>query len=125
MNSLGNVLWFLLGGFFTSIIYFLISLLLIITILGIPFGIQTMKLAGFVIAPFGKEIVPGEKHDGCLNILMNILWILLGGFELAILHLLLALIFAITIIGIPFAKQHLKLAGLAVVPFGYKIVDKN
>ena len=125
MNSLGNILWFLLGGFFTSIIYFLMSLLLIITIIGIPFGIQTIKLAGFVLAPFGKEIVPGEKHDGFLNILMNILWILLGGFELAILHLLLALIFAITIIGIPFAKQHLKLAGLALVPFGYIIVDKN
>ena len=125
MNTLGKVLWFLLGGFLASVIYFLLSLILIITILGIPFGIQTMKLAVFVLAPFGKDVIPGEKHDGCLNILMNILWILLGGFELAVLHLVLALIFAITIIGIPFAKQHLKLAGLALVPFGYKIVDKN
>lgn len=125
MNTIGNVLWFLLGGFLASVIYFLLSLILIITILGIPFGIQTMKLAVFVLAPFGKEVIQGEKNDGCLNILMNILWILLGGFELAVLHLVLALILAITIIGIPFAKQHLKLAGLALVPFGYNIVDKD
>ena len=124
MNSLGNILWIILGGFFTSLMYFVMSIVLIITIIGIPFGIQTMKIAGFVLAPFGKEVVPGDKHDGCLNILMNILWILIGGFELAILHVLLGLIFAVTIIGLPFAKQHFKLAGLALVPFGYKVVNK-
>lgn len=125
MNSLGNLVWILLGGLLSSLVYFLMSIVLIITIIGIPFGIQTMKIARFVLAPFGKKVVPGEKQNGCLNILMNILWILIGGFELAILHFVLALFFAITIIGIPFAKQHFKLAGLALVPFGYKVITEN
>lgn len=124
MSSLGNVLWFLLGGFISSILYFLLSIVLIITVIGIPFGVQTLKIAGFVLAPFGRKVVSGERQSGCLYILMNILWILLGGLELAILHLILALIFAISIIGIPFAQQHFKLAGLALTPFGYDIVNE-
>jgi uncharacterized membrane protein YccF (DUF307 family) len=124
MSSLGNVLWFLLGGFISSILYFLLSIVLIITVIGIPFGVQTLKIAGFVLAPFGRKVVSGERQSGCLYILMNILWILFGGLELAILHLILALIFAISIIGIPFAQQHFKLAGLALTPFGYDIVNE-
>lgn len=123
MSTLGNLLWFIFGGFLIAILYLFGSLILFVTIIGIPFGLQTIKLTAMAIAPFGKEIVRGERAGGCLHIIMNIVWILFGGFELAIVHLLLAIIFAITIIGIPFARQHVKMAGLALAPFGMDIRD--
>lgn len=119
MRTLANILWFFLGG---GIILFLLYLLgaiaLIITIIGIPFGIQKIKLAIFALAPFGREVKENHAASGCLAIIFNIIWILFGGFWIAITHLVLALIFAITIIGLPFAKQHMKMANLALVPFG-------
>ena len=121
MNVLGNVLWFFLGGFIIVIFYILGSLLLIITIVGIPFGIETLKMAGFAMAPFGREAIPGQRASGCLYLLLNILWIVFAGVALAITHLVLALLFAITIIGIPFAKQHVKMATLSLMPFGMDI----
>ncbi len=123
MNTLGNLLWIILGGFIIFILYLIGSIILFITIIGIPFGIQTLKLAAFSLMPFGKEVRPGERFSGCLYILMNVIWILVAGLEIAIVHLVLALIFAVTIIGIPFAIQHLKLATLAFVPFGNDVVD--
>lgn len=121
MNAFGNLLWFLLGGFIIAIFYMIGSILLVITIIGIPFGIQTLKMTAFAIAPFGKDLVRTERSAGCLNIILNIIWILVAGIELAITHLVLALIFGITIIGIPFAKQHIKMAELALIPFGMEI----
>ena len=121
INTFGNVLWVVLGGFFVFILYLFGSLILIITIVGIPFGVQTLKMAGLALMPFGREAVQGKRASGCLYILMNILWLLFAGIELAIVHLVLALLFAITIVGIPFAQQHLKLAYLALVPFGMDI----
>jgi uncharacterized membrane protein YccF (DUF307 family) len=99
-------------------------MILFITIIGIPFGIQTLKLAVMSLMPFGKEVRPGERSSGCLYIVMNVIWILVAGIEIAITHVVLALVMAITIIGIPFATQHLKLAVLALIPFGNDIVDK-
>ncbi len=125
MNTLGNVLWIVLGGFFVFVIYLFGSLLLMITIIGIPFGIQTLKMAGMALMPFGKEAVQGQRSGGCLYIIMNVIWILFAGIELAIVHLVLALLFGITIIGIPFAQQHIKLAYLALVPFGMDIRSTN
>jgi len=125
MNTLGNVLWIVLGGFFVFVIYLFGSLLLMITIIGIPFGIQTLKMAGLALMPFGKEAVQSQRSGGCLYIIMNVIWILFAGIELAIVHLVLALLFGITIIGIPFAQQHIKLAYLALVPFGMDIRTKN
>lgn len=125
MNTIGNVLWIVLGGFLIFIMYLFGSILLMITIIGIPFGIQTLKMAGLALLPFGREAVQGQRSGGCLYIIMNVLWILFAGIELAILHLVLALIFAITIVGIPFAQQHLKLAHLAIVPFGMDIRTKT
>ena len=123
MNTFGNLLWFLLGGFIIAIFYLIGSILLIITIIGIPFGIQTLKMTAFAIAPFGRDLVRTERSAGCLNILLNVIWILVAGIELAITHLILALLFGITIIGIPFAKQHIKMAELALIPFGMEITD--
>jgi len=124
MNLLLNILWLLLGGIFTCIEYIIASLLMMITIIGIPFGIQTFKLAGLALLPFGKEIQTTPQSGGCLNLLMNIIWLILGGFWICISHLIFGLVLCITIIGIPFGRQHFKLAGLALAPFGKTIVEK-
>ena len=121
MNTFGNILWFFLGGFIISLLYILGSLILMITIIGIPFGFETLKMAGFALAPFVREVRPGQRASGCLYLALNILWIIFAGIELAIIHLVLALLFAITIIGIPFTRQHIKMATLALMPFGMDI----
>jgi uncharacterized membrane protein YccF (DUF307 family) len=119
VKLLANILWIFLGGGLILFLEYLIGgLLLCLTIIGIPFGLQKIKLAFFAIAPFGKKVVDNHAASGCLAVVFNILWILLGGFWIAVTHLVFALIFAITIIGIPFATQHVKMAGLAVAPFG-------
>lgn len=125
MNTIGNLLWIVLGGFIIFIFYLIGSLVLMITIVGIPFGIQTLKMANLALFPFGREAVQTERSGGCLHIIMNVIWILVAGVEIAITHLILALLFAITIVGIPFAIQHLKMAYLGLVPFGMDIVDKK
>ena len=125
MNLLGNLIWIILGGFIIFLLYLFGSFLLFITIVGIPFGIQTLKLAVLSLAPFGKDVIPGERSGGCLYIVMNVIWILVAGIEIAIIHAVLALLFAITLIGIPFAAQHMKLAYLTLVPFGNDIVEKQ
>ncbi len=124
MNTLGNVLWLLFGGILIAVEYLISSILLMITIVGIPFGLQTLKLAELALWPFGREAVPTEEAGGCLSVFMNILWIFIGGFWIALSHLAMALLLFITIIGIPFAVQHVKLAGLALTPFGRTIVEK-
>ena len=124
MSSLGNILWFLLGGFIIFILYLIGSLILMITIVGIPFGIQTLKMSSLAISPFGRTAVQSQRSGGCLHIIMNVIWILFAGIELAITHLVLALLCAITIVGIPFAIQHVKLAKLSLVPFGMDIISE-
>ncbi|NDW13585.1 YccF domain-containing protein [Bacteroides sp. 214] len=124
MNILLNLLWLIFGGLITCIEYIIASLLMMITIIGIPFGIQTMKLAGLALLPFGKEVRTSPSSGGCLSVLMNVLWLLLGGLGIAISHLLFGLFLCITIIGIPFGRQHFKLAALALTPFGKEVVSK-
>ena len=121
MSTIGNLLWMILGGFIIFLLYLFGSLILIITIIGIPFGVETLKMAGLALAPFGREPVQGERAGGCLYIIMNVIWLLFAGIEIAIVHLVLALIFGVTIIGIPFAQQHVKMAYIALVPFGMDI----
>ncbi len=121
MSLLGNIIWLLFGGIIVAIMYFISSLILMITIIGIPFGIQTFKLGILALWPFGQKVVPSPSSGGCLNTIMNIIWILVGGIWIAATHLLFGLLLAITIIGIPFASQHFKLAALALTPFGYKV----
>ena len=121
MKVLGNILWLILGGFLIGLEYLVASILLIVTIIGIPFGLQTLKLASLAFWPFGREGITIEGSSGCISLLMNILWILLGGIWIAATHLVLALLFFITIIGFPFAIQHVKLATVALVPFGQEV----
>lgn len=121
MNFLGNILWFVLGGFLVSLYYFIVGLLFCITIIGIPFGLQLIKLAGFALWPFGHDIQSDTNDGGCLSIVMNVIWILVGGVEIAMIHLTFGAFLCITIIGIPFGLQHFKMALLALIPFGKKI----
>jgi uncharacterized membrane protein YccF (DUF307 family) len=123
MSVLGNILFFILGGFVIFFGYLLGGIVLCLTIIGIPFGIQCFKLAGGVLAPFGREVREKEPPGGPLALIMNIIWIILPGLELAIMHLALAAFFAITIIGIPIAAQHIKLLPLALLPFGRVVRD--
>jgi uncharacterized membrane protein YccF (DUF307 family) len=124
MNLLLNVIWLILGGFIVVIAYLLGGILLCLTIIGIPFGIACFKLAGLALAPFGREIREKEPPGGVLAVIMNIIWILLPGLELATFHLVMALLLAITIIGLPLARQHLKMARIALLPFGFEVRDK-
>jgi len=121
MNLLLNIVWLIFGGFVIVLGYLLGAVLLCITIIGIPFGIQCFKLAGLALAPFGREVREKEPPGGALAVIMNIIWIILPGLELAVLHLFLALAFAITIIGLPIAAQHLKMTRLALLPFGFEV----
>lgn len=123
MSIVLNILWFILGGFIVSLAYILGGILMCITIIGIPFGIQCFKLSVLGMAPFGREIRETEPPGGAVSVIMNIIWIILPGLELALMHLFMALFFAITIIGIPFASQHLKMTRLAILPFGFRVVD--
>lgn len=120
MGCFMNLLWLLLGGIFTAVEYLISSLLMMITIIGIPFGMQTLKLAGLALWPFGKEVRNGSRSS--LYILMNVIWIFVGGIWICLSHLLFGAMLCITIIGIPFGLQHFKLAALALSPFGKDII---
>lgn len=121
MNLIGNIIWLLLGGIFIFLEYLVSGVFLCLTIIGIPFGLQIFKLAFVALWPFGTTVETSSQASGCLSILMNVIWLLCGGIWIAISHLVFGVLFAITIIGIPFAVQHFKLAGLALTPFGKKI----
>jgi len=122
MKTLGNIIWLLFGGIFIAIEYVISSILLMVTIVGIPFGIQTLKMASLALWPFGRTTVTRDTTTGCLSTIMNIIWIFIGGIWIALSHFLFGVLFAITIIGIPFARQHFKLATLALTPFGKDVV---
>jgi uncharacterized membrane protein YccF (DUF307 family) len=123
MSIFMNILWLLLGGIFTAVEYIASSLAMMVTIVGIPFGLQTLKLSLLALCPFGKRIETTPEAGGCLSIIMNIIWILIGGIWISLTHLLFGIVLCITIIGIPFGRQHFKLAGLALSPFGKHIVE--
>jgi len=123
MNLLGNIVFFVFGGFVIFFGYVLGGILLCLTIVGIPLGFQCFKLAGGVLAPFGREVYEVDPPPGVLTIVLNVIWIVLPGLELAIMHLFLAAFFALTLVGIPIALQHLKLIPLALLPFGRRMRD--
>lgn len=124
MSLLMNILWLVLGGLVTAVEYIVASVGLMVTIIGIPFGIQTLKIGILCLCPFGKRVETSPQSGGCLSLIMNILWIVLGGIWISLTHFGFGILLCITIIGIPFGKQHFKLAGLALTPFGKQIVEK-
>ncbi|MCK4765554.1 MAG: YccF domain-containing protein [Candidatus Aminicenantes bacterium] len=121
MSLIGNLLWLVCGGLFVFLHYLMAGALMCLTIVGIPFGLQVIKMAQLSLFPFGKDVVDRGRGSGCLSVIMNVLWLVLGGIWIALHHLVWALILAVTIVGIPFAVQHLKLASLALTPFGKEI----
>lgn len=121
MSALGNIVWLVFGGIFIFIHYLAAGLAMCITIIGIPFGIQIFKLSWIALWPFGQTVTEHGRNSGCLNALMNIIWLLVGGIWIALHHLVWGLLLSITVIGIPFGVQHFKMAGLALFPFGKTI----
>lgn len=121
MKILGNILWLILGGLVIALIYYFVGLLMCLTFIGIPFGLQLFKLGTYALWPFGRELVNGPGEPGCVSVVMNLIWILLGWWEIAVIHLGCALICFISIIGIPWGVQHFKMAIASVFPFGKEI----
>lgn len=115
MGCLGNVLWFIFGGFLSGLSWGLAGCLWCITIVGIPVGLQCFKFAGLAFFPFGKEV---EYGGGVGSLVLNILWLIFSGLPLAIESALLGALLCITVVGIPFGLQHFKIAKLALMPFG-------
>lgn len=121
MNILFNIIWVVFGGLMIAIEYAISSVIMMITIIGIPFGLQTLKLALLALWPFGTNISDESWPSGCLAGIMNVIWWFVGGFVIALTHLGWGLLFCITIIGIPFGIQHFKLMKLALLPFGKSV----
>jgi uncharacterized membrane protein YccF (DUF307 family) len=122
MRTIGNVLWFVFAGVWLALSYAVAGLLLCITIIGIPFGIQAFKLAGFVLWPFGRAVVVRSQQTGLLEVVFNLIWLVLFGWGIFTIHIVSGVVLCITIIGIPFGIQSFKLSVLALWPFGRMIV---
>lgn len=132
MRTIGNFLWFILGGVLMGLGWWLVGLLCFLTVVGIPWGKACFVIGQFSFFPFGKEAVSRRELSnqadigtGAIGQVGNIVWFIFAGIWLAIGHVLSGLACAITIIGIPFAIQHLKLAGIALAPIGKTIVTKE
>lgn len=124
MRTIGNILWLILAGVWLALGYAVSGLILCITIIGIPFGIQAFKLAGFSLWPFGRSVV-GSPDGGCLEVGFNILWLVLFGWEMFLVHIVAGVVLCITIIGIPFGIQAFKLSVLALWPFGRTVIHAS
>ena len=121
MSLIGNLIWLIFGGLIAGLGYILGGSLLCLTIVGIPFGLQSIRLGVATMTPFGRQLEAIE-HPGPLKLLFDVIWIVLFGWEIAMAHITAALIMAITIVGLPFAKQHFKLAPIALLPFSQELV---
>ena len=127
MRVLGNIIWLLFGGLEAGLAWWVAGVLAALTIVGIPFAIAAFRIGAFSFWPFGREVVDRPETDEARKLLIlvgNIVWIVLGGIWLALAHLVFAFLLAITIIGIPCAVQHLKLARLSLTPYGKMIVNR-
>jgi len=115
MSIIGNIIWIVFGGLFMALEYMIGGILLCLTIVGIPFGLQVIRIGLFALWPFGGEVRANECPVGCLNTLLNIVWIFIGGIWIALSHLVWGTLFCITIVGIPFGIQHFKLKPAVMV----------
>lgn len=123
MKFIGNLIWLIMGGLLTAVMYWIAGILMCITIIGIPFGIQLIKIGTLSLWPFGHDLTPiAGSENSCLQIVFNVLWIVLGWWEIALTHLTFGLILCCTIVGIPWGIQHFKLAMASIIPFGKEVV---
>ncbi|MCL2707280.1 MAG: YccF domain-containing protein [Dehalococcoidia bacterium] len=118
MKTIGNIIWFIFGGLAMAFGWLIIGALWCVSIIGIPIGLQAFKIARLALFPFGKKVIYGR---GAGNLILNMLWLIFGGICLAVGSFIVGCLYCITIIGIPFGKQHFKLAKLALMPFGASI----
>jgi uncharacterized membrane protein YccF (DUF307 family) len=124
MKLVGNIIWWIFGGLVTAIEYFVASVAMMVTIVGIPFGLQTLKIGMMTLMPFNTSIKEKEKRNGFISLIMNIIWFFVGGIWITLTHVIFGILLTITVIGIPFAKQHFKLAAISLSPFGKEVVSK-
>jgi uncharacterized membrane protein YccF (DUF307 family) len=124
MNLFGNLIWLVFGGFLAALGYLIGGLVLCLTIVGIPWGLQCFKLAELVLWPFGKKVISDSSNAGCLATLCNIIWLIFGGLYTAFIHLIMGILLSITIIGIPWGRQHFKLIEISLLPFGKRVVNE-
>jgi uncharacterized membrane protein YccF (DUF307 family) len=122
VRTIGNILWLVLAGFWLAVGYAIAGILLCITVIGIPFGVQSFKLAGYSLWPFGRVVVTDPDASAALGFIGNVLWLILAGWWLAIAHIVTGILLLLTIIGIPLGVANFKLALLALVPFGKTVV---
>ncbi len=123
MRTIGNLLWLILGGIWLALGYLLGGLVMCVTIIGIPFGIQAFKMAGLVLWPFGRTVVARPDAGGVAEVIFNVIWLVLVGWGIFVAHIVSGLVLCLTIIGIPFGIQSFKLSVLALWPFGREIVE--
>jgi uncharacterized membrane protein YccF (DUF307 family) len=121
MKTLGNILWFVFGGFISGLAWLIAGLLWCVTIIGIPYGRQCFKFASLSFFPFGKSVQYG---GGAVSTLANIIWLLFFGVWMSLGNLIIGFLWCVTIVGIPFGKQFFKIAKLALTPFGARIVRR-
>ena len=121
MRTIGNLLWFLFGGFFSGLAWLLSGILWCVTVIGIPYGRQCFKFASLSFFPFGKDVRYG---GGAASTLANVIWLLFFGVWMALGNLLIGCVWCVTIVGIPFGRQFFKIAKLSLTPFGAQIVPK-
>ena len=122
MRTIGNVLWLVLAGFWLAVGYAFAGVVLVVTIIGIPFGLQSFKLAGYSLWPFGRVVVTDPDASAALGCVGNVLWLVLAGWWLAIGHVVTGVLLCLTIIGIPLGLANFKLVPLAFLPLGREIV---
>lgn len=120
MRTLGNIIWFILGGWLNGLAWLFAGVVCCITVIGIPFGLQCFKFASLTVMPFKKDI---EFGGGAVSLLVNIIWLFLIGIEMAIANVIAAVLCCLTIIGIPFGAQFLKIAKLWLMPFGAEVEE--
>lgn len=120
MKVLGNILWFVFGGFISGLGWILSGLMWCITVIGIPYGIQCFKFAKLSFFPFGKEIT---YSNGAISFLVNVIWLFLNGWWMALINFVIGCLWCVTIIGIPFGRQFFKIAKLSLAPFGAKVEE--
>lgn len=125
MRILGNLLWLVLAGWWVALAYVVAGVINLLTIIGIPFGLQAFKLAGYALWPFGRVVVTTERGYGALAIIGNVIWVILTGWELALAHVIAGLLLCLTIIGIPLGIASFKMVWLALVPFGKQVVPAS
>ena len=122
MKVLGNVLWLVLAGWWLALAYVVAGVLNCITVIGIPFGLQSFKLAGYALWPFGRVVVDRPGASAAVGCVGNILWLVLGGLGLAISHVVAGLLLCVTIVGLPLGIASMKMSILALTPFGKQVV---